>query len=430
MNCQEVVEYMHRYLDQDLDPEETAQMYRHVAVCPACAEKFNVLKSLSRDLEDLPAVTPPYSLVDSILPQLDAIDLARQEQAKVDDDKGPAVMMPELKRSRRTTSWWGSIAGRTAIGTAAAAVILGVAIFNYEPQMLSDAELPVEEVMPTSMKTGSGGSQELPESEDPNKDSGGIDKDQQQQQVELQPYAAVEDDSEKAGAEKSSPDESVSTNMDSVPVEDTKNDNKSRAASPDAGTSAREGSTKGKTGNTEPPQEAHKPTAPPSELPEPDSQGSKDIQDTQKPAETDVTVTESLDTSFDNVNKHGITGMVPEQWSSPDGLYSASLEIDQLVMYRLPAADQLPEVIHSLPLNGDWIAGEWSVDSKNFTYTVLVDQKEVKHVLNVQQPVESNKPEAEKTEKPENSDQTDKADKKVNADTPEKSDTTKSVTTP
>lgn len=130
-------------------------MYQHIAVCPMCAETFNILKSLNRELEDLPAVTPPVSLVDAIMPRLDAIDRDRQNLVVPPALKSqePAEMMPEMRRPRRAGSWWSTIGGRTAIGAAAAVLILGVAIFNNEPKMLSDAELPYEEASTTSAGT-------------------------------------------------------------------------------------------------------------------------------------------------------------------------------------------------------------------------------------------------------------------------------------
>lgn len=45
MKCEEVVEWMHRYLDHDLGEAETAQMLQHVAKCPECAENFSLLQS-------------------------------------------------------------------------------------------------------------------------------------------------------------------------------------------------------------------------------------------------------------------------------------------------------------------------------------------------------------------------------------------------
>lgn len=374
---------MHRYLDQDLDPEETAQMYRHVAVCPACAENFNMLKSLSRDLEDLPAVTPPYSLVDAILPQLDAIDRAREERTE-ENIKGPAVMVPELKRSGRSASWWGSIAGRTVIGTAAAAVILGVAIFNYKPEMLSDAEMPFkEESMPTSSTNGSSISRELPEDEQMNKKFAATENAEDATEAE-QPFAA-NDSREVLKEDTANPDESVSSQGGgSASDSGTMTKNQSPMDDP---TSGGENPKQDRSGDTEPSQQAQNKTVPPQQGTQPDSRGSEHIQDGQKPTDQDEPGEGNQEPEAAKTDVYGITTMTPQQWPSPDGLYSASLEIDKLVMYRLPAAaDQQPEAVHTLTMTGEWVAGEWSEDSKIFTYTVLVDQKEVKHQFNVEQP--------------------------------------------
>ncbi|UUZ86756.1 zf-HC2 domain-containing protein [Paenibacillus sp. P26] len=67
--CQEVIELMQRYLDRDLDETEYSRMLGHLQQCPDCSELFERLVNLSQELESLPKVTPPYSLVDAILPQ-------------------------------------------------------------------------------------------------------------------------------------------------------------------------------------------------------------------------------------------------------------------------------------------------------------------------------------------------------------------------
>ncbi|WP_106768387.1 zf-HC2 domain-containing protein [Paenibacillus faecalis] len=423
MNCQEVVEYMHRYLDQDLDPEETAQMYRHIAVCPVCAEQFNVLKALSRNLEDLPAVIPPYSLVDSILPQLDAIDRARQEQIKQETDEGPAVMVPELKRKKRSGSWWGSIAGRTAIGTAAAVVILGVAIYNYEPKMLSDAELPIEEAVSSSPDTGSSETQELPDNESSSGNSDTGNKNENQLDINL---FGAEDDRNDPEEEQTSPDEKTPSNMDSALAPEAQSDGKSEEGSPDTETSHRKDTMKDTDNSVSVPvPEADKPSAPQQDA-VPEAQTPKDSQTTQKPS-TNSTPMENRENAFDYFQKFSIASM-PEHWTSPDGLHSVSLEMDQLVVYRNPSAtDQVPEVLRTVPVKGEWIGGEWSEDSKSFTYKVLVDQKEVKHVLNVQSTVDSSKPGDDKAEKPATSEETDQTDIPEKT---EQTDKTESKTTP
>lgn len=153
MNCQEVVETMNRFLDRDLNSEETAIMYQHIAVCPMCAETFNILKSLNRELEDLPDVTPPISLVDAIMPTLDTLDRDRHNLMTPIAVKSqePAEMLPDASHTKSRHRWWNSTGGRSAIGVAAAALIIGVAIFNHEPQTMSDAQIPYNEQASTTI---------------------------------------------------------------------------------------------------------------------------------------------------------------------------------------------------------------------------------------------------------------------------------------
>ncbi|MDT9719944.1 anti-sigma factor [Paenibacillus sp. ClWae2A] len=155
MKCEEVVEWMHRYLDHDLGEAETAQMLQHVAKCPECAENFSLLRALSRELEELPQVSPKFSLVDAIMPQLDAIDEARKEQSSTIQEMNPVpATFENLQRSseRKTKQkWLNSMAGRMSMGAAAAAVILGFAIWGNPPEQIENAD---------SMLMSSGASQE------------------------------------------------------------------------------------------------------------------------------------------------------------------------------------------------------------------------------------------------------------------------------
>ncbi len=76
MMCQEVIELMQRYLDRDLDETEYGRMLQHLQQCPDCTELFERLVNLSNELESLPKVTPPFSLVDAILPKLEQLEAA------------------------------------------------------------------------------------------------------------------------------------------------------------------------------------------------------------------------------------------------------------------------------------------------------------------------------------------------------------------
>ncbi|MEK3951348.1 zf-HC2 domain-containing protein [Paenibacillus sp. FSL H7-0703] len=143
MKCgEEVMDWMQRYVDHELGEEETSQLMNHIATCPDCAEKFLILQTLSRELEELPAVSPAFSLVDSIMPQLDAIDRAREEQGSALQEMQPVAVEPGPVPRQRTqpTPWWNRMAGRAAMGVVAAAVVLGIVVFNFEPKTVQDAE--------------------------------------------------------------------------------------------------------------------------------------------------------------------------------------------------------------------------------------------------------------------------------------------------
>lgn len=145
MMCQEVIELMQRYLDQDLDEMEYEQMLGHLQLCPDCTELFQRLVALSQELEQLPKVTPAYSLVDAILPKLQRIDeghpaiefpgvtlpsgsglreesVAVEQQSKVDEVAG------WRKRMR------GLVSTKIVGGVVAAGLVLGFFVFEQQQQ--------------------------------------------------------------------------------------------------------------------------------------------------------------------------------------------------------------------------------------------------------------------------------------------------------
>jgi anti-sigma factor RsiW len=117
MNCPEVMELMQRHVDGDLNAEETSHMLDHVGHCPDCAAMLQRLLHLSRGLEQLPRVVPPYSLVDAILPQLGNGEAAGAETA---DDT--VVLAPSERRAARSRREW---MGRLS-GVAAVAIVVGL----------------------------------------------------------------------------------------------------------------------------------------------------------------------------------------------------------------------------------------------------------------------------------------------------------------
>ncbi|UQZ86956.1 hypothetical protein SK3146_06249 [Paenibacillus konkukensis] len=141
MMCQEVIELMQRYLDQDLDELEYEQMLGHLKQCPDCTELFQRLVALSEELEQLPKVKPAYSLVDAIMPKLQRID-----------EGVPAVPFPAADSARRTedssaprnpaakeTSGWrkrlrGYVSLPVVGGVVAAGLVLGFFVFQQQEQ--------------------------------------------------------------------------------------------------------------------------------------------------------------------------------------------------------------------------------------------------------------------------------------------------------
>lgn len=113
MNNQEVMELMNRYLDGDLDERELERLERHLAQSPEAAAMFERLKRLHLQLEQLPAVTPPSSIVDAILPRLEQIGAGEEEAAAKD--------APSRRKGRARPK-------RAWTGAAVAVLVLAVAL--------------------------------------------------------------------------------------------------------------------------------------------------------------------------------------------------------------------------------------------------------------------------------------------------------------
>jgi len=128
MNCQEVMEYMQRQLDDDLDEHENEVLINHTRHCPDCAAMFERLKLLSAELTSLPKVTPSYSLVDAILPQLERMELLNQQQESnfTESDNKPAEVLSRRKAQNRR---WPSM--KAMSGVLAASIVAGLFLVTY-----------------------------------------------------------------------------------------------------------------------------------------------------------------------------------------------------------------------------------------------------------------------------------------------------------
>jgi hypothetical protein len=129
MKCQEVMELMQRHVDGDLNAEETSLMLDHVGHCPDCAAMLKRLLHLSRGLEQLPRVAPPYSLVDAILPELGNWEAAGAETAEATPALAPALAPAVAPRERRASrsrrEWIGRLSGVAAVAAVVGLLLVG-----------------------------------------------------------------------------------------------------------------------------------------------------------------------------------------------------------------------------------------------------------------------------------------------------------------
>lgn len=413
MKCEEVVEWMHRYLDHDLGDAETAQMLQHVAQCPECAENFSLLRALSRELEDLPQVTPKFSLVDAIMPQLDAIDEARREQSSTIQEMTPVpAAFENLQRSserKPKQKWLNSMVGRMSMGAAAAAVVLGVAIWGYEPEKVENAE---------SMMLSSGSTQETgaveqnplsrdvenDESFSPRSNSDPLMDDTEKKSSmteKTDPMTAPEEN----GPEQSPEPEVKDNQTSNQPGTTTETDNSTEArnTTPDASNSQK---SPDQGQDTQPKdQDSSTAAVPPADENENESTETSDGRDSEsyntqgiapevemkEPTEDNQSSGTDSGTAAPNGSKEfvtpdrGITStMTSKEWSSPDGSYVVMLIDNQLSVYSKSATDSdVLNLVEQRNLEGTLKTAGWSSDSTSFNYETDKDGTTVKNSFTV-----------------------------------------------
>jgi hypothetical protein len=128
VECEEIYELIQRDLDSDLDDSEKTELMLHLSNCPDCAELAERLHMISTRLEQLPMVKPPFSIVSSILPQLDIIDQERNKSGVpflAADEQVAAIERKRVDIKRNKMFWY-----RSAGGFIAAGLLLSVVMFN------------------------------------------------------------------------------------------------------------------------------------------------------------------------------------------------------------------------------------------------------------------------------------------------------------
>ncbi|USG63906.1 hypothetical protein NDK47_17290 [Brevibacillus ruminantium] len=132
MTDQEIWEYMQRDLDGDLSLAEKQQLHDILLKDPGMQLMYNRMKNVSAQLAQLPPVTPRFSIVDSILPQLEAEKV--KPAAAI---SGQQHILPKLEPKQSTEKIisfdeqpkWKRIAlwtARIGSGIVAASLLIGV----------------------------------------------------------------------------------------------------------------------------------------------------------------------------------------------------------------------------------------------------------------------------------------------------------------
>ncbi|WP_150266471.1 anti-sigma factor family protein [Paenibacillus tepidiphilus] len=361
MNCAEVTEWMHRYLDHDLSQEEMIEMFRHIDDCPSCAETFERLTLLSKQLEELPDVKPPFSLVDAIMPRLDELDRENavpvQPAAAEENQPVPIGSRAGRGKSVRKRS---TLATRTGIGAVAAAVLLLIAVVRM-PESMPTAD--TDNALQYSMNTALENNAVEPEFTESTADSSEMAK-ISTFSGETDGTDAGSDAADSAAVDTGAADLAAPTEMATPATEVPAADATPRTTKAPARAKQAPPVKSGSGAATAKPEQDNNAAAnaPAANMEAADVNPDQRGDERANPASTEF----------------GIMGILPgltasdEPMASPDGRYAAELELagQQLVIYSLPADEAETErtAVATLPLTGVWVSGSWSEDSLEFTY--------------------------------------------------------------
>lgn len=304
----------------------------------------------------------------------------------------PVVVPFSRESSRGKPSKGTSIAARTGIGAIAAAVILGIAIFNM-PDKMPGAE--VEQMMQDSSKATSDSADNmaiesqastsadsyeaapansgidsgaLPAAPDVNEDNAALDRAMGPVDPASMPTSPTETNAGSGGRSVPEP----TNNVKPKPTE------KIMTPKPDTVTKVQTPDTSAGSNNQ----------------PKADKKDQPASIDKRIAADSAPSTEESLDSANDfrrevmgfNISSDSNDSNV-QTWTSPDGHYAVEFVGLQLVIYKNSPEASVEDrtAVTSYPLEGNWISGEWSADSSQFTYVTEKDGVNTTKVYTVQE---------------------------------------------
>lgn len=331
MTCQEVIEYMNRQLDGDLDEHEYEILMNHTRHCPDCAAMFERLKKLSDELGNLPHVMPKYSLVDAILPQLEEIVPFRQPEAATVEMAPAAIPVPTHQTKNRAKERH-QLRFRAITGIIAASVAAGLFLVSYNAGLFPssshsfDAD-KAETAAASDIATNQSAPQERMDAKLYANDGG---------KATVNTESVNEQQESSAAAPSANDDDHVTTEKELGIT---------GADSDTGGSTANQGNSSG--GSNEP------------------ASGNKEVPSISAP---------SLGSEEGSGPNQGITGFVPAplEAASPDGTYIAKAVGYQIHVYK-NGDDTGNAVYDSERRNGQVATLVWSEDSKQITYEVQLE---------------------------------------------------------
>lgn len=396
MKCAEAVEWMHRYVDHDLNEEETSLLFEHIRDCSDCAYEFELLNELSAKLSKLPDVTPRFSLVDQIMPQLNEIDRARREEGStIEHDSiigavaasaGTDPRSVGSRRDKKTAQRSRTRSFRTGIlGTVAAAVILGIFITQYEPRTIPNAELSTADQSADSSNNQPAANEFLARSMDEAESNAsqmadgaaknsGEDRGNEGDMNSFTKSGEPSSAGNASHGEKLSPDHSGAKGDESSPAPaNTPTESNGDAGGRPASDASR--STENHLAPNDGTLEGNSAPGEPSQGNPADEGELGDHKMEMAPLAPDEPIS-----SQDPAQKYGISKM-PEEWGSPDGTHRAVLLGNHLYIYKEDNESSL--LVADEQVTGTWIKGEWSSDGTKFTYEADVDGSVTKHSVEI-----------------------------------------------
>uniref|UniRef100_UPI000472E8AB hypothetical protein n=1 Tax=Paenibacillus zanthoxyli TaxID=369399 RepID=UPI000472E8AB len=294
------------------------------------------------------------------------------------------------KASRAKARQSSSLAGRFGIGAAAAAVIFGIAIFNM-PEKLPGAQVD------TMMKSTAEYNDSRENASPAATNDGGADLGSGESSggAGVTFGGSVEDSAPAdAGTSTLAAPESPPPKNGGQAAED--GGGKPNAAEPTK--KARSDRAEGPAAKTDPSMDrrvTNKQTATP--LPSANASASPEASMDDKAGEQSDSLKsdKTLQAPQSSGGDMGIMDMAPAElspdslsWKSPDSRYTAVVEGNQLVIYRDAAdADTSDgrQAVDKVTIEGTWVSGKWSEDSRQFTYVTKTDGNKVSGAYTVPQ---------------------------------------------